>query len=158
MLWRWLHPALVRWLGVVAPGGGDDVESEVWISVIRGLDSFDGGEREFRAWIFTVARRRAIDWARRRRATQSLDGVELATLTDASEGLWAATSVETAVALLATLKPDQAEVVGLRVLAGFTVTETAVVVGKSEAAVRILCHRGLRALARRVSVDVSENV
>jgi hypothetical protein len=34
-LWRSLHPPLLRWLGVVAPGGVEDVASEVWLSVVR---------------------------------------------------------------------------------------------------------------------------
>ncbi len=66
-LWRSLHPPLLRWLSVVAPGGAEDVESEVWVTVTRGLASFEGDERDFRAWVFTTARRRAIDWARRRK-------------------------------------------------------------------------------------------
>src|SRR4051794_19838622 len=44
-LWRWAHPPLLRWLRVVAPDGAEDLASEVWVSVIRCLDSFDGGER-----------------------------------------------------------------------------------------------------------------
>jgi RNA polymerase sigma-70 factor, ECF subfamily len=161
VLWRWLHPALLRWLGVVAPGGVDDVASEVWLSVIRNLDSFEGSERDFRGWVFTIARRRAIDWARHRRrhpVTGTLDGVDVAIPADASEGLWADAAVEAAVALLGELNSDQAEVVALRVIAGLTVTETAAVVNKSDGAVRVLCHRGLRALARRLVADVGEGV
>jgi RNA polymerase sigma-70 factor (ECF subfamily) len=157
VLWRWLHPALVRWLSVVAPGAGEDVESDVWFAVVRALDSFDGDERAFRGWVFTIARRRAIDWGRRRRRQMdSLDGVEPATRTDASEALWEETALEAAVALLGTLKHEQAEVVALRIIVGLTVAETAAVVHKSEGAVRVLCHRGLRSLARQVKAEVRE--
>jgi RNA polymerase sigma-70 factor (ECF subfamily) len=161
VLWRWLHPPLLRWLGVVVPAGVDDVASEVWLSVVRGLDSFDGGEQEFRGWLFTIARRRALDWARRRRrqpATTGLEGVEVAAPGDANEALWAEAEVEAALALLRQLRPDQAEVVALRVIAGLTVTETAAVVNKSEGAVRVSCHRGLRALARRLHAEIAEGV
>jgi RNA polymerase sigma-70 factor, ECF subfamily len=158
VLWRWLHPALVRWLGVVAPGGGGDVESDVWFAVVRDLDSFDGDELAFRGWVFTIARRRAIDWGRRRRRLQtaSLDGVELATRTDASERFWEQTELQAAVALLRTLKHEQAEVVALRIVVGLTVAETAAVVNKSAGAVRVLCHRGLRSLARQVTTEIRE--
>jgi RNA polymerase sigma-70 factor (ECF subfamily) len=161
VLWRWLHPPLRRWLGVMAPGGVDDVASEVWLSVIRGLDSFDGGEREFRGWLFTIARRRAVDWARRRRrqpATTMLDGVDVAGTADAEEALWADAEVEAVLTLLRQLPPEQAEVVALRVIAGLTVTETATVVNKSDGAVRVLCHRGLRYLARRLHAENAEGV
>ena len=80
-LWRWLHPPLLRWLAVVAPGGVEDVASEVWLTVTRSLAAFEGDERDFRAWVFTVARRRAIDWARRRKREPQcapLDGFDVA--------------------------------------------------------------------------------
>src|SRR6188472_1867155 len=65
-LWRWLHPPVVRWLSVVASGDVDDIESEVWLSIARSLPTFIGDEGDFRGWVFTIARRRAIDWGRRR--------------------------------------------------------------------------------------------
>jgi RNA polymerase sigma-70 factor (ECF subfamily) len=160
-LWRWLNPPLVRWLAVTVPDGGDDVASEVWVSIVRGLDVFEGDERAFRGWAFTIARRRAIDWGRRRRRRLDVplsDGVDVRSPSDASEAVSEATAVEAAVALLRSLNPDQAEVVALRVIAGLTVAETAAVVGKSEGAVRVMCHRGLRALERHVVADVQHQV
>ena len=151
-LWRWLNPPLVRWLAVTAPDGGDDVASEVWVSIIRGLDVFEGDERAFRGWAFTIARRRAIDWGRRRRRRRDVplsDGVDRPGPSDASEAVSEATAVEAAVALLRSLNPDQAEL---------TVAETAAVVEKSEGAVRVMCHRGLRALERHIAADVQHQV
>jgi len=159
LLWRWLHPPLLRWLAIVAPEGSEDVAAEVWISVIRGLDSFNGGEREFRGWIFTIARRRAIDWGRNRRRqpmTVELGGVDLVGEIDPSEAISGDVAVERAIAFLRQLRPDQAEVVALRVVAGLTVPETAAIVNKSEGAVRVLCHRGLRTLARRFQRDLEK--
>jgi RNA polymerase sigma-70 factor (ECF subfamily) len=51
------------------------------------------------------------------------------------------------------LTPEQREAVALRVIVGMTVGETAAVVHKSEGAVRILCHRGLRALAQQLDAE-----
>jgi len=156
-LWRWAQPALLRWLSVVAPSGGEDVASEVWVSVIRGLDTFRGGDREFRAWFFTIARRRAVDGARhrqRRPRTVGLDGVDVPQPIELSEALAGEAAVATAIGLLRSLRPDQAEVVALRIIAGLTVPETAAVVGRSDAAVRLLCHRGLRTLAKHLGRDL----
>ena len=156
-VWRWAHPPLLRWLRVVAPDGAEDVASDVWVSVIRCLDSFDGEERDFRAWFFTIARHRAIDLARYRRRrpqTVTLEGIDAPHPLDLSEALAGEAAVETAVALLGRLRPEQAEVVALRVIAGLTVAETSAVVGRSDAAVRLLCHRGLRMLARCVGADL----
>jgi RNA polymerase sigma-70 factor (ECF subfamily) len=49
------------------------------------------------------------------------------------------------------LPRDQAEVILLRVVGGFDVAEVAAIVGKRPGNVRVLQHRGLRALAERLS-------
>ena len=156
-LWRSLHPPLLRWLSVVAPGGAEDVESEVWLTVTRGLPSFEGDERDFRAWVFTTARRRAIDWARRRKRqprAAPLDGLDVADPVATSSSLVDAdAALEAALTLLRRLTPDQREVVALRVIVGLTVGETATIVNKSDGAVRVLCHRGLRTLAQHLDAD-----
>ncbi len=151
-LWRWLHPPLLRWLTVVARQDVEDIAADVWLSVTRALDSFEGDGEDFRRWVFTIARRRTIDRARRRaRQLQagSLDGVDPVDRTASSTALVdASESLAAALGLLQQLTPDQREVVALRVIVGMTVAETATVVGKSDVAVRVLCHRGLQALAR----------
>jgi RNA polymerase sigma-70 factor, ECF subfamily len=59
-------------------------------------------------------------------------------------------STRAALALVAELPPDHAEVVALRVLGGLEVAEVARIVGKRPGTVRVLAHRGLRRLAHRV--------
>lgn len=142
---------------MVAPGNVEDVASEVWLSVTRGLCSFEGGEQDFRGWIFTIARRRAIDWGRRRGRqppVASLTGIDIVDPAAASSALVEAnTALEAALAMLQRLTVDQAEVVALRVIVGMTVSETAAIVNKTEGAVRVLCHRGLRTLAQQIDAE-----
>jgi RNA polymerase sigma-70 factor (ECF subfamily) len=52
--------------------------------------------------------------------------------------------------MIATLPPDQAEAILLRVVAGLDVAQVADVMGRSPGAVRVLTHRGLKTLAARV--------
>ena len=155
MLWRDLHPPLLRYLQVLAPGAAEDLAADTWIRVIRALSRFVGDERGFRAWVFTVARYRAIDWHRRtnRQRIESVP-VELADrwaapddpVAEALEG-W---STRAALALIGELPRTQAEVVALRVLDGLSVAEVAQITGNNTNAVRVLSHRGLRRLARRL--------
>jgi RNA polymerase sigma-70 factor, ECF subfamily len=152
VIWRALHPALLRYLRVVAPGWADDLASETWLEVARGLGAFNGGESGFKAWVFTIARHRAIDW-RRQQARRPVDLLPNELLPDpgtpddpettAIETL----STEAALALIGRLPPDQAEVVLLRVVAGLDVAQVGSIVGKRPGAVRVLSHRGLRRLA-----------
>ncbi|HEV8647846.1 MAG TPA: RNA polymerase sigma factor [Actinomycetes bacterium] len=155
MLWRDLQPALLRYLRVASPTAADDLAAETWMSVIRGLARFQGDEQHFRAWVFTAARHRAIDWQRQaaRRPTASLPVALLAERPapdDPAAAVLEAQSTRAALALLAELPVDQAEVVALRVLGGLGVAEVARIVGKRPGAVRVLAHRGLRRLATRL--------
>ena len=150
-LWQSLQPRLLRYLRVLSCDDPDDVASETWLQVVRDLRTFTGGAEDFRRWLFTVGRHRAIDAARartRRRSNpvgDSLDGLVDSQLVE--DQVLDGISVRKAIALLAGLSPDQAEAVALRVIAGLDTPAVAEVLGKSEGAVRVALHRGLRALA-----------
>ena len=61
----------------MAPGSGEDLTSETWLRVVGGLARFSGDERAFRAWVFTIARHRAVDrWRRRARRNDELVPVD----------------------------------------------------------------------------------
>ena len=156
VLWRELQPAVLRYFRVAAGEAAEDLAADTWMSVIRGLGRFRGDERAFRAWIFTVARHRAIDWRRRagRRPTwvAAEELAEWPAPDDPVLQVLEGQSTRAALALVAELPPDQAEVVALRVLGGLEVAEVARIVGKRPGTVRVLAHRGLRRLARRVEV------
>ena len=65
-LWRALQPPLLRFLRVIGCDDPDDVASETWLQVVRDLPRFSGAEEDFRRWLFTIGRHRAIDAARAR--------------------------------------------------------------------------------------------
>jgi len=155
-LWRDLNPAVLRYLRVLAPAGADDVAAEVWLEVCQGLDRFRGEEAGFRSWVFTVARMRAVD-AARHAARRPARPVPLESLPDRpaaddpAELALEAQATRDALALIAELPPDQAEVVALRVIAGLDVAQVGELVGKRPGTVRVLAHRGLRRLAQRLA-------
>jgi RNA polymerase sigma-70 factor, ECF subfamily len=158
ILWRDLQPALLRYLDALAPGAGEDLASETWVRVVKGLGHFSGDERAFRSWVFTVARHRAVDrWRRRvRRRDEPVPVDALADLPapdDPAGAVVDAMSSQAAVAMIATLPPDQAEVILLRVVAGLEVAEVAAITGKRPGTVRVLAHRALRRLAERLTQD-----
>jgi RNA polymerase sigma-70 factor, ECF subfamily len=78
LLWRDANAALLRYLRVIAPDAAEDIAAETWLQVVRGLPGFRGDQSDWRAWLFTTARRRAIDGTRRRarRPTSPLDDLE----------------------------------------------------------------------------------
>jgi RNA polymerase sigma-70 factor, ECF subfamily len=120
--------------------------------VVAGLAGFRGGERAFRAWLFTIARHRAADWARAqaRHRTVPLSSISVPaqpTSPDAADVVLERMSTQAALELVSTLPRDQAEIIILRVLAGLQADEVARIVGKSPGAVRVAAHRALRRLA-----------
>jgi RNA polymerase sigma-70 factor, ECF subfamily len=150
-LWRTLQPRLLRFLRVVGCDDPEDVASETWLQVVRDLCMFSGSGEDFRRWLFTIARHRAIDAARarsRRPGRAANAGLDILADTQVvEEQVLDGISAERAVLLLRRLSRDQAEAVALRVLAGLDTPDVARILGKSPGAVRIALHRGLRTLA-----------
>jgi RNA polymerase sigma-70 factor (ECF subfamily) len=150
-LWRALHPALLRYLRVIAPKIADDVASETWLQVVRALARFSGDEASFKSWLFTIARNKVTDTVRqaaRRPIEISDDGDTSAPAApdDTAAAVIERIDTEAALALIAQLPADQAEVVMLRVVAGLDVADVARVVRKSPGSVRVTSHRALRRL------------
>ncbi|MBO0831848.1 MAG: RNA polymerase sigma factor [Actinobacteria bacterium] len=155
-LWLDANAALVRYLRLIAQDAAEDIAADTWVQVIRGLRRFRGNEAAWRAWLFTTARRRTIDQARRRARRPEAPIYEvpasrLPMTADAADIALQHLSTRSAIALLADLPPLQAEVILLRVVAGLDTEEVARVVGRSPGAVRVAAHRGLRRLAQNVT-------
>ena len=161
-LFRAYQPRLLRYLRVQAPEAADDIASEVWICVARGVGHFDGDESGFRGWLFTIARRRVIEHRRRlarQRTAAWTDDYDTLSMTrhggdpagDVLDRLGAQGAVDE---LVAELTPEQAEAVLLRVVAGLPVAEVARIMDRPAGTVRVLCHRALRRLAVRYRDEV----
>jgi RNA polymerase sigma-70 factor (ECF subfamily) len=162
-LWRDNQPPLLRYLRVVTGEAADDVASEVWLEVSRRLARFRGGESEFRAWLFTTARRRVIDLRRYTARhpmllTEDPSELDRGAPDDTAEAALERMSTDAALNLIASLPREQAEIIVLRAIAGLDVARVARIVGKRPEAVRVAAHRGLRALAARLSTASDEGV
>ena len=158
-IWRVFNPPLVRFLsGLADREDALDLASTVWLEVVRGLDGFAGDVSGFRAWLFTVGRRRAIDLRRSegRRpmlVTQRVEDVDEISPDDPVASAEARWTTDEAIDLIRSLPPDQAEVLLLRIVADLDVTTVANIVGKRPGTVRVLAHRGLKNLGRTLDRD-----
>jgi len=161
-LWHEYQPSLLRYLRVTTnDDAADDIASETWAAVASSITRFEGDETAFRAWLFTVARRRAIDHFRRasRRPAVPVDPVALNSASiparEVDPGDAAVSQLETDAALgrIADLPPGQRDAVMLRAIAGLDVAHAAAIMGKRPGAVRVLAHRGLRTLALRLAAE-----
>jgi len=152
-LYRDLQPALLRHLRRRQPTCAEDLAADVWLEAAAGLPRFEGDATAFAGWLFTLARRRAIDAQRRvdRRRTDPVDTDDLDLRAGPDRPDTAILDRLSAGAAIArvreALTPAQAEVVLLRVVAGLGVERVAEITGRPRGAVRQLHHRGLRRLA-----------
>ena len=154
-IFRDVQPPLLRYLQVIAASANDDIAGDTWLQVIAGLARFRGDERAFRAWVFTIARHRAIDigrsQARRKTLLQRLGETDSRQVTpDTADVVLEQLSTRAVLAAIGSLPADQAEIIMLRVVAGLDAPSVAEIVGKTPGAVRVAAHRGLRRLATQI--------
>ena len=155
-IYRWLAPAVLGYLRASSGPEPEDTLSEVFLRVARDLPRFEGDERQFRAWVFTIAHHRLID-ARRRSARRPVELVpeppepEASPVDDAAEEALARIGAEEVHRVLGALSPDQRAVLLLRVLGDLTVEEVARALGKRPGAVKALQRRGLAAAKRELA-------
>jgi RNA polymerase sigma-70 factor (ECF subfamily) len=155
-IWRNHNRSLVRYLRTLHPRAAEDLASETWFAVARGLRSFDGDEQAFRAWLFTIARRRMIDVVRaeRRRPVVECRPIPERPGVDAETCAQEEIATEAALRLIARLPRDQAEVIVLRSIVGLDVERVATLTGRRPGTVRVLAHRGLRRLRELLEADL----
>jgi RNA polymerase sigma factor (sigma-70 family) len=154
-LYRDLAPSVIGYLRGQGAPEPEDAASEVFVGMVRNIGSFEGDERAFRTWVFSIAHRRLIDQRRRRarRPEEITDPSELTERvldTEASppgQEIQARLPGPAARALL-DLSADQRAVILLRVVADLSVAEVAEILGKSQGGVKTLQRRAFRALAR----------
>jgi len=65
VLYRETQPRLLRYLTYLVGSEAEDIASETWLQATRDLGKFHGSDADFRGWITTIARNRAMDHLRR---------------------------------------------------------------------------------------------
>lgn len=154
-LYNDLAPVVLGYLRANGAPDPEDTLSESFLQVARDIAKFEGDERGFRSWVFTIAHHRLID-ARRHSARRP---VELTAeppeppgrADDAADEALARIGVEQVQRILATLSEDQRAVLLLRVVGDLSVEDVAEAVGKRPGAVKALQRRGLAAVKRALA-------
>lgn len=132
-------------LATVGPAEADDCFQETFIAALRGYPRLDG-RADHRAWVLTIAHRKAIDAHRKRArrpapiaevpepvASGKADGPHAAS----EDALWAAVS---------SLPAKQKMAVGYRYFGGLRYRHIGAVMQTSEAAARRNVHEGIKKL------------
>ncbi|MFP5343524.1 MAG: RNA polymerase sigma factor [Candidatus Limnocylindria bacterium] len=143
------------------PHEAEDATERTFLSALAALPTFreratasDGDDAStFKVWLFRIARNAIAERRRalRRHPETTLDAVLDARATTDVEAI--AVRNEAAAAAwtaIAELPDDRRQAVVLRFVHELTTAEIATILGRSEGAVRVLIHRGLRRVAERL--------
>jgi RNA polymerase sigma-70 factor (ECF subfamily) len=122
----------------------EDIAQNVFAKLPAALAKYEEREVAFTAWILRVARNAGLDYLRAHRQIP-VEEVRVSEHGDHQTGLDRRQALLDA---LSDLPPEQREVVVLRHIGGFSPTEIATQLGKSEGSVHGLHHRGRAALKR----------
>jgi RNA polymerase sigma factor (sigma-70 family) len=148
-LYGGLAPVVLGYLRANGAPDPEDVLSEVFLQVARDVAGFEGDEKGFRSWVFTIAHHRLID-ARRHAARRPVDLQPEPTgrADDAAQEALERIGDEEVWRVLGVLSTDQRTVILLRVVGDMSIDDVAKAVGKRPGAVKALQRRGLAAVKR----------
>jgi RNA polymerase sigma-70 factor (ECF subfamily) len=135
-----------------------DLTAQTFLAALEGIHTYRGAGN-FGAWLFGIARNKVALHYRSQRLETPLDTAEEAPDPSPSPETAATQRLQMAAVsrALGLLAPDRAEAIELCVFAGLTAAQAAQVMGKSDAAVKMLVMRGLRDLRARLD-DAMEAV
>jgi len=136
----------------------EDMVSETFLRALRRITSFTWQGRDFGAWLVTIARNLIADHFKSSRyklevttgemldADRTTDGPE-------NEVLDNITNI-TLLEAVKMLGAEQQECVVLRFLQGFSVSETAIAMGKTDGAIKALQYRAVQSLKRLLPAEL----
>jgi RNA polymerase sigma-70 factor, ECF subfamily len=133
-----------------------DLTSQTFLAAMESLPRFRG-QSPFVGWLLGIARHKMVDHLRQRRPDVELDVADDVADGEApDEVIGRQLQLELVARKLQVLAPDRAEALSLRLFGGLEVAEIARIMGKNEAAVRMLVFRGLHDLQEQLQVAREE--
>jgi RNA polymerase sigma-70 factor (ECF subfamily) len=136
----------------------EDFTSETFLRALRRISTISYQGRDIGAWFVTIARNIVFDHmksARHRLEVTTADTIERDDAEPGPEATVLTTLTnERLMAAVDRLGDEQRECVLLRFIQGFSVSETAAVMGKNDGAIKALQHRAIRKLADLVAEEL----
>lgn len=130
----------------------EDLTSDVFFKALRAIDRYQPMSKPFGAWLYQIATNRVIDHVRTRRPALDLDAVTEQPDREepVDEQVARRADVRRVWDAVAGLNEAQRLAVSLKLGQDMHTADIAVCMGRSEGAVKLLIHRGLTAIRRKL--------
>ena len=130
-----------------------DLVQIVFLKVYESLEKYEERGKNPLAYFFTVARNTVIDYQRKKPTLKLYEETHLEGEEKYTPEYFAKINEETEIVdkAIKTLKGEQREVILLKYIAGFSNSEIAKQIGKSEDSIRQIQHRALKILRTKLS-------
>jgi RNA polymerase sigma-70 factor, ECF subfamily len=133
----------------------EDLTAQTFLTALESIRSYRG-QGSFSSWLFGIASHKLVDHYRRSRTELPLEEVEdlHSPIPLPEEAALQHLELARVVRVLRLISPERAEALVLCIFGGLSLAEAAQVVGKSEAAVKMLVHRGIYDLQERLAINL----
>lgn len=158
-IYSWLAPQIGGYFRVRGLSDPDDMIGEVFVQIAWNLPSFKGDIDGFRSWVFMIAHNRLVNERRRvsRRPmtlVPDVGPIDVRSSPSAEHLALNQLDDERVLRLMEGLSAEQQSVLALRVVAGFSLAETARIMDRSVGSIKQAQRRALIALRRLISEEV----
>ena len=155
------QPAIYRFI-VVKVGSreeAEDITHHVFLSAWQNMGTYKHRGHPFSSWLYQIARNMVIDHYRSRKDDVSLDKLDPESSiipAVAQSDLSIKLQLEKVHHAIKELKPDYQDVIILRFIEDLPLKETAVILKKSEGAVKLAQHRAIKELKKKLGDESAE--
>lgn len=128
----------------------EDLTAQVFLKMLEAIRSGKGWHSSFSGWLYRIAHNAVIDYYRQRDRQQQVQLEEAASVvaSDHNPVVIAETNMDAhrLRAAIARLTEEQADVIGLRFLEGYSISEVAIMMDKTEGSIKALQYRAVATL------------
>src|SRR5258705_1453222 len=137
----------------------EDLTTQVFVKMLESIGKFRWRSAPFSAWLFRIAHNLAMDHFRANKRWQPEEDVpepEPDEETSAEAGAFESIGRRSMLDLIEDLSPEQQQVLTLKFVFNFANAEAAVILGKTEGAIKSLQHRALVSLQKQLEKREAE--
>lgn len=137
----------------------EDITSDVFVRAIETLPNYQQRQVPFLGWLYHIAHGMVVDYYRHsktRGADQSIEQIDIPLPEHFEHEIFAQMEQTALMEMIYQLTDEQQHIIMLRFIQGYSLRETAQLIGKKENAVKALQFRAVKALARLMGVKADK--